>query len=273
MSVEHLQSKKEIKINDKYILNIESKWEGEYSWDEVTLTDGINCLEVGSYYTAGVTYEREWLEYNENYVAILHQDLISGTITINSLVDLANFSKINDVPERVKECYNALKQTNSPITNFKHYLKKGQINKRTFILIENKPISGGRIEEVALKTILFRNVEATINIGENKPSEVKGYIGRYDYLGSQITFDKEGMKGWIEYNNQYVAFIDYNPLTNRRIVNRIFDIEAKCFLDNKNCDLEQIYNQNFTPEFIFRQPSKLPVKKLELKNNKSKLML
>lgn len=266
MSVEHTQSKKEIKINDKYTLNIESQWEDAYSWDKVNLTDGTNCIEVGTCYTSGTTYEREWLEYNDNYVAILHQDLISMVITIKKLIDLENCLGVNGTPEEVRDYYTMLKEENSSIKS-NRTLRKEKLNERTSILIENKTNTGISIDEVAIEKVIFSEVDAKINIGQNKSSEVYGYIGRRDYLGPQVTFDNNGLKGWVEYNSEFVAFIDYNPATNKRRVNRIFYIYANSFLNSEAYDLEQVYNQTFAPEFIFKQHNKLPVKKLELKNN------
>lgn len=267
MSVEHQQSQKEIKINDKYSLNIESKWEDGYSWDEVNLTDGINCIEVGNYYTAGTPYEREWLEYNDDYVAIIHQNLISGVITIEELIDLQKFEKIKGTPERVKDYYNMFKKVNVSNKGSSYLFNQTKLNKNTSILIESKTNAGICTNEVAIETLILKDVQANIQIGENGPLEVNGCIGRHDYLGPQVTFDNNGLRGWVEYNNQYVAFVDYIQATGQRRVNRIFDISEKCFLDVETCELDRIYKQSFAPEFIFRQPIKIPVKKLELKNN------
>lgn len=269
MSVEHTKPQKEIKINNKYGLYIESECEEDHEFSIVYLTSARFHSFLGVY-CKGLPYVREWLEYNDNYVAILHHDLISGAITIKDLIDLEKLKRVSGTPERVRDYYNMFKEANSSINGT---LRQEKLNENTSILIENKIIDGFSIDEVELQTVIFRNVCANINIEENEPSEVKGYIGRCDYLGPQVTFDNNGLKGWVEYNRQFVAFVDYDQATNKRRVNRIFDINAKCFLDSETCDLEQIYKQFFAPEFAFKQPIELPVKKLELKNKCKKLIL
>lgn len=70
MSVEHSKGIKEIRINDRESIIIESKWQEVYEWDEVSYKSGEDVIFIGSYYTYDMHLSRGWLKYNNETIAI-----------------------------------------------------------------------------------------------------------------------------------------------------------------------------------------------------------
>ena len=73
MSVEHIIDKKRVPIKDKDYIEILSKKEDGYTWDEVYYkNDELNQF-IGSYYTYNYSSSREWMEMNDKYIAFMRQ--------------------------------------------------------------------------------------------------------------------------------------------------------------------------------------------------------
>ena len=72
MSVVHSYGKEIISINESGSIIIETKSEEGYEWKEVSFkTNGEEEIGIGSYSTYNYSSSREWMEYNDNVIALL----------------------------------------------------------------------------------------------------------------------------------------------------------------------------------------------------------
>ena len=72
MSVVHSYGKEKISINESSSIIIETKSEEGYEWKEVFFkTNGEEEIGIGSYYTYNYSSSREWMQYNDNVIALL----------------------------------------------------------------------------------------------------------------------------------------------------------------------------------------------------------
>lgn len=166
------------------------------------------------------------------------------------------------------EVMNEKKSNEIKNTNPKHMMIRGErLDDINSILIESKFENGIYYDEVSIQNqyVTFKADSVIIN----DKTYFSGVHPVAEYaevkLGSHITYDNEGLKGWIEYNKQYVAFIEFSPETGKRKVVKLFDVGYTEFIDGLNCELEQLYKQSFATNIMVHQEQEIPVKKLELK--------
>lgn len=116
MSVTWSFEKKEIEINEKNSIIIESKGEEGYTWDEVTFKSEEGEVSIGAYYTYNYSSSREWMEYNSNYIVLLsiYMDGYEPCDTeIKKLFDVNSRRFIEGSQEELFEYYNQeFKQNN-----------------------------------------------------------------------------------------------------------------------------------------------------------------
>ncbi len=108
MSVEHIKRKKTIPVNDKEYIELVSKAEDGYDWDEVYLKSDKEKHFVGSYYTYNYSSSREWMEYNDSYIALIKQYTYGYEVSnpiIKELFDIKTKAHIKGTDEELDYIY------------------------------------------------------------------------------------------------------------------------------------------------------------------------
>lgn len=88
MATEHEGIKRVETINENLTITITPKWEGEYTWEVISLNDGNHEIEIGSYFTDGVAGLRQWIEYNGQSIIIFGEDRYTGATYIDKAYDI-----------------------------------------------------------------------------------------------------------------------------------------------------------------------------------------
>ena len=110
MAITYSYGKQEIKINESDSIILETKSEEVYEWKEVTFKTKEQKKEIyiGTYYTRTYPDEREWMEYNDNFIAILaghkHGHIISD-VRVMELFDINSRKLIKESQEEMREIY------------------------------------------------------------------------------------------------------------------------------------------------------------------------
>ena len=109
MSITYSYGKEEISINENESMVIETKGEDGYKWKEVTYKSTQDEIFVGSYFTYNYSSSREWMEYNENYIALLAVYTFGYEISdtkVKKIFDINNKQLIDGSKEELLEIYN-----------------------------------------------------------------------------------------------------------------------------------------------------------------------
>jgi len=112
MSVTHSYGKVLLKVNDFCSIITETKGEDGYVWNEVTFKSESDEKEIyiGSYFSYNYTNSNEWMEYNENYIALLKIPKIGYQnldMQITKLFDINKKEVIQDSQENLLDVYNS----------------------------------------------------------------------------------------------------------------------------------------------------------------------
>jgi len=109
MSIVHSYGKVEIPINEKEFIIIETKGEDGYEWKEVSFqTKDEKEIFIGSYYTYNYSSSREWIEYNNNVIALLGVYACGNEISdtyVQVIFDVNSKQLINGSQEELLKIY------------------------------------------------------------------------------------------------------------------------------------------------------------------------
>ena len=109
MSGKYSLKTKEISLNNSNVLIIQEQREQGFIWNEITLKTHDekhdDIYYIGAYYTFDFSCRMEWMEYNQDYLAILSKDKRSGITTVKTIFDFKTKSKIKDDPSLLMQVY------------------------------------------------------------------------------------------------------------------------------------------------------------------------
>lgn len=108
MAITYSLRTKNIDINDSESIIVETKSEEVYEWQEVSYRNSEEITFIGTYYTYDGGITREWMEHNENFIALISKQIIGdrmNQIKVKAMFDIKNKQLIEGNQEELISLY------------------------------------------------------------------------------------------------------------------------------------------------------------------------